>query len=496
MASEVLTKTKYQELMQNPAVYLKDPKLKTCTVAKDMFGLPKVSSGGFALTFKFTSKSNVWALRCFHKISTMREEYYNEISKFLRQNPSKSFVNIEYQADGIRYQNKYYPLTLMEWIQGQTLETYIYNNFTNKNRMSDLVSSFRDLVRELNRLKIAHGDLSHSNIMLSDQQMKLIDYDGMFVPNLRGKISAEIGNRNFQHPQRDNAFFSEKIDWFSEIVLYLALKAIATDPKLYREHGIGQEGLLFSEKDFISPESSKLIGELKKNKTLREEVAQFCIICQSDLNAIPSLDSFIAISKTLKATPTVPRPEPPPIPKLGPHPTNLPIAGTDKEKLLAQENINAVVIAKIKSYKLHETDKGKKCLFLNVGNRQRQTFSVVIWEEVFNMLLQEIKKASFFENKWVSVSGVITKYKGRPQIVLESPARIREISETEANQQLESIKWINPNNEKSIWIDIPPAFPKKDSMPVPNPPDLLSPWSIPSKESLRKQLIDWLKRNF
>jgi predicted Ser/Thr protein kinase len=102
----------------------------------------------------------MWAVRCFHKTAPDREKRYKAISKFISLHKSGILIKVEYQPEGIRYTNRFYPLTAMEWIEGETLGTFIYNNINHKKIISQLPDQFLELTKELDRLKIAHGDLS------------------------------------------------------------------------------------------------------------------------------------------------------------------------------------------------------------------------------------------------------------------------------------------------------------------------------------------------
>ena len=118
---------------------------------------------------------------------------------------------------------------------------------------------------------MAHGDLSHSNIMIKNNSMVLIDYDGMFIPAFSGMHSTEIGHRNFQHPGRDQYYFSSEIDRFSAIVLYLALRAISYSDQIYQDYGLGGDGLLFTKHDFLDPDS-QIIFEVEKIPELSQYI--------------------------------------------------------------------------------------------------------------------------------------------------------------------------------------------------------------------------------
>src|SRR2546430_4647189 len=52
------------------------------------------------------------------------------------------------------------------------------------------------------RSQVAHGDLQHGNILVRGGSIQLVDYDGMWVPALKGRHATEIGHRAYQHPER------------------------------------------------------------------------------------------------------------------------------------------------------------------------------------------------------------------------------------------------------------------------------------------------------
>jgi hypothetical protein len=109
---------------------------------------------------------------------------------------------------------------------------------------------------------IAHGDLQHGNILVTEEGIRLVDYDGMFVPGMEGMISNEIGHRNYQHPKRDPTHFGPWLDNFSAWVIYISLRVLATDPQLWQVGAAGDEAILFRQDDFNNPDNSPLIAAL------------------------------------------------------------------------------------------------------------------------------------------------------------------------------------------------------------------------------------------
>jgi predicted unusual protein kinase regulating ubiquinone biosynthesis (AarF/ABC1/UbiB family) len=103
----------------------------------------------------------------------------------------------------------------MEWVDGLTLDQYIYENLENPTKLDALASQFSKMMYEMRAAGIAHGDLQHGNIIIVDEEIRLVDYDGMFVPALDGLTSNELGHNNYQHPTRSAEHFGDYLDNFS-----------------------------------------------------------------------------------------------------------------------------------------------------------------------------------------------------------------------------------------------------------------------------------------
>lgn len=442
-----LKKVDFQEIMQHPGLRLVDPKFKNCVVEKDGHGLPRPRTGGFALTYKVKVGNEEWAVRCFHKLSVTRNVIHPKICDFIKSHPSRFFVQTEFQPHGILFEGNYYPISLMRWVKGETLGTFISNNFNDSQKIKFVTEQFLDVVDELNRLKIAHGDLSHSNIMVENQRMVLIDYDGMFIPSFRGSESSEIGNKNFQHPGRKKIHFNAEIDRFSEIIIYLALKTIAKAPSLYDKFGKGGDSLLFSASDIWDPDSSLLFSEIEKIPDLAQQIRLLKQICQNDISVVPTLSEFIRNVPVTIATPNEQR-------KTFHLPLgDLPIDGRNINDLIKNLDENVVVIGKVDAIKHATTITGYPYLFLNMGFFPNHTFTVVLWSEMLEMLETSGTRPDLFKSRWISVSGVIDLYNGKPQIVLDSPANITDLSEEEAKRRLSFGK---PSGSKTQDIFISP----------------------------------------
>ncbi len=125
---------------------------------------------------------------------------------------------------------------------------------------------------ELEKNKIGHGDLQCGNIIITGTsanfQIKLIDYDGMYVPDLAYKRAIEKGRSEFQHPKRTFNNFNPEMDRFSFWVFITALEALKVDKTLWREVMQGGfntlDNFLFTVQDFLNPNQSPLFNRLYK----------------------------------------------------------------------------------------------------------------------------------------------------------------------------------------------------------------------------------------
>jgi hypothetical protein len=146
--------------------------------------------------------------------------------------------------------------------------------------------------------------------MITASGLKVVDYDGMFVPGMMGLRSNELGHRNYQHPNRNEMHFGPYIDNFSAWVIYISLRLIKSDPSLWSTNNSGDECLLFRQNDFTSPFQSELLNELLSHSSedIRECAQVMQALCTGNVErippvtlALPSLHSLAALSQGPKA---------------------------------------------------------------------------------------------------------------------------------------------------------------------------------------------------
>jgi hypothetical protein len=132
-------------------------------------------------------------------------------------------------------------------------------------------------------------------VLVVDGQLRLIDYDGMFVPALWGEGSHEVGHPNYQHPLRTGSDFGPYLDNFSAWVIYVSLIALAADPGLWKQFGGGDESLLFRREDFEEPEPSDVFHALERHRDqqIRSAIALFKPLLYLGPQDVPPLDDHI-----------------------------------------------------------------------------------------------------------------------------------------------------------------------------------------------------------
>ena len=236
----------------------------------DDHGEPYRNSGAFAVVFKMKDEQTgkCYALKCFTEEQEGRAEAYRQIADELEFVNSSCITSVKYLDKEIfvdsSCEEDEFPVLLMDWIDGETMENYIAENYQDNYAMAMLCYRFCKMAAWLRSQPFAHGDIKPDNIMVRpDGNLTLVDYDGMFVPAMKGQKSPTIGTKDFSHPLRTVDDFDETIDDFALASIALSLKAISMNSKLLDTYG-ASDRLLFSENDYRNPSSCKAISALQE----------------------------------------------------------------------------------------------------------------------------------------------------------------------------------------------------------------------------------------
>src|SRR5712675_2440020 len=293
--------TEYHEALQMPERSLGDPALQKAQIEKDRFGMPKPATGGNAVVYKATEGQNGWAVRCFLRPISDHAERYAAISKHLQKNRSAHSTKFFYLADGLRIKGGAFPIVKMAWVQGQHLDRFVESLLDQPKELAALREKFRTLVKDVEAAKFAHGDLQHGNILVTGKDLLLIDYDGMWVPALIGRDATEIGHRAYQHPKRGVTDYGPYLDRFSALVIYLSIRALEINRKLWDQYYTG-DNLLFVREDFNEAGKSPIWGDLAalEDPEISYLAGVLAAMLGRPLKDLPRLEAVLSNSGGLK----------------------------------------------------------------------------------------------------------------------------------------------------------------------------------------------------
>jgi serine/threonine protein kinase len=416
----------YNQAVQSPRVCFSDSVLQSCHVETTPLGLPKPYSGGFTTTYRLLNSSNSWAVRCFTREISDLQRRYKAIGAFLKTNSCPILVEAEYLANGIRVNGVFHPIIKMQWLDGETLNVHIGRIHKNNSSIQHLLTEFVDIVKTLERFGIAHGDLQHGNIIVKNHKLYLIDYDGMFFPDLSSLKVNELGHPNFQHPRRTTNDYNKNIDRFAALVIYTALKAISITPSLWDKFDNG-DNLLFKGKDFSDPANSPLIRELISHPELTKLAKNLVAISTWEFIKIPTLNDFI----TNTYTPSTVLPPVIGVPR-SPYPI---VDGTQKGRLGEYIGQKVMVIGRISAQRYGSTKYGDPYLFMNFGIFPNQTFTIVLWKEALEEFKRNKINPDTYKGAYISVIGVLGTYSGTPQMSIDFTNQIQLLSGAEEVRQ-------------------------------------------------------------
>jgi pimeloyl-ACP methyl ester carboxylesterase len=263
------TSTDYNEVIQNPGACFADADLRAAMPeASGVLGTPQPFSGNFADVYKMLGSTRNWAVKCFTREVQGLQARYQAISEHLSEQSRPFMVDFRYIEQGIKVKGAWYPVVKMSWVEGFALNQFIADHATEPGLLEKLGELWVKLASQLRDAGMAHGDLQHGNVLLvpgskaNSLALKLIDYDGMFVPALASTPSGELGHRNYQHPQRrDNTAYHPEMDRFAHLTIYTALRCVRVAGGLWSKYG-DPENLLFRQSDFATPAGSALLREL------------------------------------------------------------------------------------------------------------------------------------------------------------------------------------------------------------------------------------------
>ena len=282
----------YVEALQNPGRCFTDIELQAATIRKNPLGLPQPISGNFSCVFHVTSpKSRQYAIKCFTREAPYQMERYAVIHDQLAASRFQWATDFVFTTNGIKVDGSAYPILRMDWIDARPLNDWLARNVGNPRSVSMLADQFDQIIADMSSAGIAHGDLQHGNLLVqNDGTLRLVDYDGMYFPQLKQLRPNEYGHPNYQSPTRSEDDYGPEIDHFSAWLISLSLRAIAADGQLWDQlNPSHDEFLLLDHSDLRRNEASARFALLlaHRNPHARELAIRIREFLSLPVSAVP-----------------------------------------------------------------------------------------------------------------------------------------------------------------------------------------------------------------
>ncbi len=305
-------------------------------------GRPKSWAGNFAVVVPAkkicdgTNKGN-FALRFF---LAKTPSHITQITSFINNNPHPALVGCKMYRNTLELKSgEKVDMMEMDFVDGLTLDDWIEDRMLagDLSGLREMAEAIRTTINQLVNVGFYHGDLSHSNIMISNtgnsllDKIRLIDYDSVLVKGIQNlPETKETGHPNFQHPSRKASRFTMLEDvYFTTLVIYVSLVAISQNPKLWQAgqekrefHSVG-DNLLFMQNpgSDLADTSTDLWKELEKIN-FPEETGKAYSCLKNAVNTSDLVSSnFLSEIEEWFSTGTIPPQSNPPSPQTNPNPT-------------------------------------------------------------------------------------------------------------------------------------------------------------------------------
>ena len=381
----------------------------------------------------------------------------------------------------------------MEWVNGDTLGVFLERRAKNASVIDSLCAQFRAMALALQRAGIAHGDIQNLNVIVVGTELRLIDYDGMYVPPMQTGIGEEVGHKHWQHPQRSQRDFGPNMDRFSFIVVDVSLRALIADPALHGKFNEGGETIIFKANDYADPSSSEIFRILKTKPELQSAANNLERICGAPISQVPTLEDFLAGNNipaaSVRMAPALGRVEGKR--KQAAYISAYPVVNAaDFSKAIKNVGNRVELVGRITDFKYdlgkRGRGKGKPYVFLNFGPWNSNIVKLTVWSDGLANMTNKPERS--WVGRWVSVTGLIdAPYTSRRYnythvgITVTADGQVQFISEADANYRLGGAsRSTQPSNQdvlRNLGAAARPATPKAvrplrgvQPAPAPNAP--------------------------
>ena len=253
--------------IENKDHFVLDTFVKQGEFVKMTNGQPLRYVGGFTAVFPVEVNREKWAFRCWHANMGNVRRRFETIANAISKSNAKYLCDFAYIDKGIIVKGMQYPTTRMRWVEGQTIKEYICANASDSQKLNKLAHSFKAMAMNMHKHGFAHGDLQHGNIIIDKYGSPyLVDYDSFYCPELKGEKDIITGLVDYQHPSRKtNLLSNEKLDYFSELIIYTSILAIAEKPSFVQKYQVADsDRMLFAASDYRDIKHSAIYADLRQ----------------------------------------------------------------------------------------------------------------------------------------------------------------------------------------------------------------------------------------
>jgi formylglycine-generating enzyme required for sulfatase activity len=293
----------YRQAIQNLRDSVEDEELRTGQPSLNARRKALLWAGNFAVVFRIEcpQTGNIWALKCFTRPVVGQRDRYRRIAEELERARLPFTVDFRYLEQGVRVRGQWFAVLKMRWVEGLTLDKFVEEHLKQPRNLKMLLELWPKLAARLREAHIAHADLQHGNVLLVPQDrgalaLRLVDYDGMYVPSLAGTRSGEVGHPAYQHPQRlREGTYNGDVDRFSHLAIYTSIRCLIGGHRELWQQFNNRENLLFRETDFAAPSQSPLFRTLwqSADQEVHSLVGRLALGCGQRLEEVPWLDDVV-----------------------------------------------------------------------------------------------------------------------------------------------------------------------------------------------------------
>ncbi|MFO1541113.1 MAG: hypothetical protein ACKOTZ_11840, partial [Chloroflexota bacterium] len=310
----------FTNAMRTPDRTFADHRLRMMTAAPGAdANEPLVTVGRFTAAYRLLDPfwtSPPLVVRCYLMRPTDLVVRYQAIAAYLRGRTVPGIVPTELIDKGVEVVDgnggrHWEPVVIHPWVGGTRFDVVVREAIVGGQAatvLPDLRARICALAERLAAVGIAHGDIAPASIIVDeDGELTLVDYDGMVVPSLVGRVAVEERTPDWRHPRR-GARTDLALDRFPFITIWMSLLVLEHAPELLAPSGAQDGRLVFAAADLAAPARSDTFDHAGRVPALTPWIAAYAGLCSGPEGAVPTLTDFAAVIPAQQPPPVMPPP--------------------------------------------------------------------------------------------------------------------------------------------------------------------------------------------